>query len=136
MKNDTKIIFISGVFSILILAVVFVGFGMSDKKDAGNEQLGLLVAPFSSYASSSSALITTSSKMVAATNTARTSLEIANIAGKPIYCNLSRGAPAVMYKGLTIFASTTRQIFTQDNPYTGAVHCIAEANASTTIIEK
>lgn len=100
---------------------------------------GPVLTRFFTYSTSSSKLVANSSTLVVATNTARAYLEISNIASKPIYCSMLGGdqnQAAVMYSGMTIFASSTMYIRSDSNPYTGPVYCIAEANASTTILER
>lgn len=105
-------------------------------KGTAVEASGNSIPNFATMASSSGILVNTSDTMLVATNTARLYLRIANISSKPISCNLKNGAPAVLYTGVTIFASTTLEIDEDKFPYTGAVRCISETPASTTVTEK
>lgn len=84
---------------------------------------------------STGVLVTSTSAQVLATSSAREYAEITNFSGIAIFCNANGDAPAVLYKGITIFSSSTAR-FGQDIPYTGAIQCIATGNASTTIYAK
>jgi hypothetical protein len=71
--------------------------------------------------------------LVAATSTGRQYLEIQNASGatttaQQVSCNFG-DRPAVLYSGLTLFASTSKT-FNLDNLYRGAIHCIAPSNGA------
>ena len=131
--------------SVLVLGALFIGGYAVHVERQLNEirdSVEVVGSPetnrIESYTRSTGVVVTTSSTEVAATNTARTLLEITNISSKPIYCKMRSGAlnqAAVMYEGLTVFASST-EVITGENLYTGPVNCIGEASASTTVIEK
>src|SRR4051812_33811479 len=77
--------------------------------------------------------VATTDTTVVATNTARLYLELANVSGatttkQDIYC-APNGVAATSYSGWTIFASSTK-VFSVDNDYTGAIHCIAPVNST------
>lgn len=134
----------AGVIVVLLafvtaLAIVFSPSTPDVKTALGS---GNIITNYAHVATSSAILVTTSSTLVMPTSTDRTYLRISNIAGKPIFCTLSvRGTnsstyttgPAIMYQGITIFASSTLEFKIDENPYTGPVYCISEANSSTTI---
>lgn len=84
------------------------------------------------YGASTGVLVTTSSAQVVATSSSREYAEIANLSSFAIYCNMDDDKAAVLYQGITIFASSTK-VLGQDFSYTGAVRCISTGNASTTV---
>lgn len=84
------------------------------------------------YGASTGVVVTTSSAQVMATSSSREYAEIANLSSFAIYCNMDNDNSAVLYQGITIFASSTK-VLGQDFSYTGAVRCISTGNASTTV---
>lgn len=81
---------------------------------------------------STGVVVTTSGVQVLATSSAREYAEISNLSAFAIYCNADADKRAVMYQGIMIPASTTK-VFGADFAYTGAIRCISQANASTTV---
>lgn len=132
--------FKTGLIAALIATLALVAIVAIQTKKTSDINIGSDVAvPFNSYETSSSVLVTTSNTLAVATNTARTALTISNMASKPIWCALKGGdqnQAAELWKGLTVFASSSVSIFDTDRPYIGPVYCIGEANATTTITEK
>lgn len=119
-----------------IAAVFTLGYTPSVSVHIADAQ-GPQINPWVSYASSSAVLITSTSAIVSATNTARVYERISNLSGVTIYCNMQQGKPAIAYSGLAIFASSTYAIQSDENPYRGAITCIAPTgNASTTVLEQ
>jgi hypothetical protein len=99
------------------------------------------IISFQTIPTSTGVYVGTADTLLIATNTARTYLEISNVSGatttaQTLYC-APNGAAATAYSGFTLFASTTK-VFSVDNDYQGALHCIAPvgSTARVTVIEK
>jgi hypothetical protein len=92
---------------------------------------------FKEVSISTSKLVTTGSTLVSATNTARTIFRMTNTSSNNIYCKFRSTAPqaAVLYEGVAIMASSTFEMPTNGNIYTGPIYCISTGNASTTVAE-
>lgn len=130
---------------MLVLATLAIGgFGFHLVKRVNSIEQVLQYVPLGSpevnriqdFKISTAKLITTSSTLVSATNTARTYLRISNVSSNNIYCKLQTTPPqtAILYEGFAIHASSSAE-FTGDNLYTGPVFCISTGNASTTVVE-
>lgn len=78
---------------------------------------------------------------VAATNTARVLLRIGNISGatttsQALYCNVN-GAPATIYSGYVVQASSSEEFAADTHLYRGALHCrFPVASSTVTLIEQ
>ena len=135
-KNIKYLINLTFALSFLLLFGLACSILMSAPKVVGAS--GETISPYNSFTTSGGVLVLSStSTNLVATNTARLFLQVTNIGTSTIYCNLTNGAWATKYVGLTLFASSTYRFLVDENPYTGPVNCIADgANASTTILEK
>lgn len=135
-----KILLVPTFSFIFILALIGVGIFSSLHV---SQALGAGESPtYFKAITNSSALVTTSSTLVAPTSTAATYTRISNISGVAIYCSLTSASsttptPAVPYVGITIFASSSLALSPdQYNMYTGPIYCITPiGTASTTVYQ-
>lgn len=129
----------------LVSALIVVGFlNIAGRPDIALGS-GQTISGFTVFATSSTALVTSSSNLLVATNTARFYLRVSNLSGNAIYCTPSyhvgtstnmNNAPAVANSGITIFASSTYEVKVDENPYRGPLYCISPSgNATVSIVE-
>lgn len=90
---------------------------------------------FTSFASSTAITVTTSSTFVTATNTSSTYRRISNLGAAAVYCSVKDGAAASLNTGLVVYASSTVEMTADNNPYQGAINCIASQNNTVTFLE-
>lgn len=126
---------LAGAF-FLAVAIIAIAQGLNGPKPV--QAMGPMITNFNN-ASSSGVLVTTSNTLVSATNTARVYMEISNLGSSAVFCAMKggdRNQTAALYSGWTIFASSTKYIKSDENPYIGPVYCISTATMQLSIIEK
>lgn len=112
-----------------VLLIVFIIFANPNRQ---GKTVGNIVIPVFSGGSISTVLCGNTSTLLTATSTSRQYLSVGNESGTNIF--LSFGKQAALYQGVMITASSTMN-FGQDTLFGGAIYCIAQSNASTSIQE-
>ncbi len=124
MKKDSPIV------ALLVIIILFAGIAfmtyVGDSKPADQSFGSDASSGFVKAATSTNALISTSSTLLTATTTGRLFGRISSPYGT-IYCNMDNGKAAVAKSGIAIATGTSYIIGTaEDNLYRGSIFCISD----------
>lgn len=131
---NLKSIIIGAIFGTLLLASGIYQWQTFIKVESPAKFGDTTIQPIYATNTNTGVLCTTSSGLLVATSSNPGFLRISNTSPFTIFLALGN-PPAVLYQGLTLFASTSIE-FNQTNFYAGQIYCISSGgNASTTISE-
>ena len=141
--NNRENPFVTILIFLLVLLVAYIAVAkdfspvnfVAPERPAESVGGGQGVNRFTSFASSTAITVTTASTFVTATNTASTYRRLSNLGAAAVYCNVKDGAAASLNTGLVIYASSTIEMTVDNNPYQGAIHCIASQSNTVTFLE-